>query len=52
MVLRQGGKISDIELQPLPSKFLVSWKGIDNDWNSFRSFIVNGVTNSEKTLIQ
>src|ERR687887_2274921 len=40
-LLKQGGKISGVELEPLPSKFLDSWKRIDNDWNSYRSFVMN-----------
>jgi signal transduction histidine kinase len=41
MVLRQGGIISGIELKPLPSKFLDSWKRIDRDWNRYKSFIID-----------
>ncbi len=39
MVLKEGGKIAGIELKPLPSKFLDSWKIINNDWNHFKTFI-------------
>ena len=39
MVLRDGGKTSNVELGPLSSKFLDSWQIINNDWNRFRSFI-------------
>ena len=39
LVLRDGGKTSNIELKPLSSKFLDSWKIINNDWNRFRIFI-------------
>jgi signal transduction histidine kinase len=39
MVLRDGGKTSNIELGPLSSKFLDSWQIINNDWNKFRNFI-------------
>ena len=39
LVLRDGGKTSNIELRPLSSKFLDSWKMINNDWNRFRNFI-------------
>jgi hypothetical protein len=52
MVLRQGGKIGNIELEPLSSNFLGSWKRIDNDWNSYKSFLMNRVVNPEKTLLQ
>ena len=43
LVLRQGGITGNIELKPLPSNFLDYWKRIDNDWNSYRSFIMNMV---------
>jgi signal transduction histidine kinase len=52
LLLRQGGKIGDIQLEPLPSTILDSWKRIDNDWNGYRSFIMTKVVNSEKTLLQ
>jgi signal transduction histidine kinase len=39
LVLKDGGKTSNIELRPLSSKFLDSWKIINNDWNKFRNFI-------------
>ncbi len=41
MVLRDGGKTSNVELTPLPSKFSDSWKIINNDWNRFRIFITS-----------
>jgi signal transduction histidine kinase len=40
LVLREGGKTSNnIELKPLPSNFLDSWKIINNDWSTFKTFI-------------
>jgi signal transduction histidine kinase len=39
MVLRDGGKTSNIELKPLSSKLLDSWRIINNDWNRLRNFI-------------
>ena len=39
MLLKEGGKIAGIELKPLPSNFLDSWKIINNDWVSFKTFI-------------
>ena len=46
--LKQGGKISDIELKPLPSEFSGSWDIINKKWQSFKAFINNNiiVTNS------
>ena len=43
LVLRDGGKTSNIELKPLSSKFLDSWKIINNDWNRFRIFITSEI---------
>ena len=43
LVLRDGGKTSNIELKPLSSKFLDSWRIINNDWNRFRIFITSEI---------
>ena len=43
LVLRDGGKTSNVELKPLSSKFLDSWKIINNDWNRFRNFITHEI---------
>ena len=40
LVLRDGGKISNIQLKPLSSKYLDSWKIINNNWNRFTMFII------------
>jgi signal transduction histidine kinase len=39
LALRDGGKTSNIELEPLPSKYLDSWKIINNNWNRLTTFI-------------
>jgi signal transduction histidine kinase len=39
LALRDGGKTSNVELEPLPSKYLDSWKLINNDWNRLATFI-------------
>jgi signal transduction histidine kinase len=40
LVLREGGKTSNnIELKPLPSNFIDSWKIINNDWSRLKTFI-------------
>jgi len=44
LILREGGKTSNnIELKPLPSNFLDSWKIINNDWGRFKTFITDKV---------
>jgi len=39
LALRDGGKSSNVELEPLPSKYLDSWKMINNNWNRLTTFI-------------
>jgi signal transduction histidine kinase len=39
LALRDGGKTSNVELEPLPSKYLESWKIINNNWNRLTTFI-------------
>src|SRR5919198_3370244 len=46
--LKQGGKISDIELKPLPSEFSGSWDIINKKWQSLKAFINNEIINSSK----
>ena len=43
LVLRDGGKTSNIELKPLSSKFLDSWRIINNDWDRFKIFITSEI---------
>jgi signal transduction histidine kinase len=47
--LKQGGKISDIELKPLPSEFSGSWDIINKKWQSFNAFINNKIINSSSS---
>src|SRR5215469_6228516 len=39
LTLRDGGKTSNVELEPLPSEYLESWKTINNNWNRLMTFI-------------
>ena len=43
LILREGGRLAGIELKPLPSNFLDSWKIINNDWGRFKTFITDKV---------
>ena len=43
LVLRDGGKTSNIELKPLSSKFLDSWRIINNNWDRFKIFIISEI---------
>jgi signal transduction histidine kinase len=40
LALRDGANTSIVELKPLSSKYLNSWKIIDNNWNRFITFII------------
>ena len=39
LALRDGRKTSNVELGPLPSKYLDSWKTINNNWNRLTTVI-------------
>jgi hypothetical protein len=41
LTLRQGGKISDIDLKPLPSQFLDDWNTIYQKWVSLKTTLTN-----------
>ena len=44
-ILRGGGKIADIELKPLSSKFSDSWMMINNKWTDYKAYIIDRVVN-------
>jgi signal transduction histidine kinase len=50
-ILREGGKIADIALKPLPSKFLNSWRMINNRWTDYKAFIIDRVVNPKHELL-
>jgi signal transduction histidine kinase len=43
LTLKQGGMISDIDLRPLPSKFLEDWNTIYQEWVSLKTILTNTV---------
>src|SRR5215467_10824190 len=43
LALRYGGKTSNVELEPLPSKYLDSWRMINNNWNRLMTFITYNI---------
>jgi signal transduction histidine kinase len=43
LTLKQGGMISEIDLRPLPSKFLEDWNRIYLEWVSLKAILTNGV---------
>ena len=42
-VLKQGGKISGIELESLSSEFSNLWNTINREWQSYKEFISNNI---------
>jgi signal transduction histidine kinase len=43
LTLKQGGMISDIDLRPLPSRFLENWNTIYQGWVSLKAILTNTV---------
>jgi nitrate/nitrite-specific signal transduction histidine kinase len=43
LALREGGKISDITLKPLPSEFLDSWNTVYQNWVSLKTTLINSI---------
>ena len=41
VTLKQGGKISGIDLKPLPSNLLALWNSVDNNWSIYRTYLTN-----------
>ena len=43
LTLKQGGKISDIDLKPLPQNLLGLWNSVENNWNTYKTYLTNKV---------
>lgn len=43
MTLKQGGRISGIDLRPLPSGLLDMWKAIDQNWNDYKTSVTQEI---------
>jgi signal transduction histidine kinase len=43
MTLKQGGKISGVDLKPLPSNLLPLWNNVDGRWNNYKTYVTNTV---------
>ena len=50
LILRQGGMISDTNLQPLPSEFLDDWNIIYQKWVSLKTILTNDLTKSSEKI--
>jgi signal transduction histidine kinase len=43
MTLKQGGRISGIDLRPLPLGLLDRWKAIDQNWNDYKTSVTQEI---------
>ena len=43
ITLKQGGMISGIDLKPLPSAFLDMWKTIVQNWNAYKTSVIQSM---------
>jgi signal transduction histidine kinase len=43
ITLKQGGMISGVDLKPLPSVFLDMWKTIVQNWNDYKTSVIQNV---------
>jgi signal transduction histidine kinase len=43
LALREGGKVSDVDLKPLPSEFLDNWNIIYQKWVSLKTTLTNNI---------
>jgi signal transduction histidine kinase len=43
LALREGGKVSDVDLKPLPSEFLDNWNTIYQKWVSLKTIITENI---------
>jgi nitrate/nitrite-specific signal transduction histidine kinase len=41
ITLKQGEKISSVDLKPLPSNLLRLWNSVDNKWNIYKTYVTN-----------
>jgi len=49
LTLKQGGKISDIELKPLPDEFSNDWDNIYQKWILLKTTLTNNILNASQT---
>ncbi len=49
LTLKQGGKISDIELKPLPDEFSNDWDNIYQKWILLKSTLTNNILKESQT---
>ena len=49
LTLKNGGKISDIELKPLPSEFSNDWDNVYQKWISLKTILSNNILKESQT---
>ncbi len=49
LTLKQGGKISDIELKPLPDQFSNDWDNIYQKWDGLKTTLTNNILKESQT---
>ncbi len=49
LTLKQGGKISDIELKPLPDQFSNDWDNIYQKWEGLKTTLTNNILKESQT---
>ena len=49
MTLKNGGKITDIELKPLPSEFFNDWNNVYQKWILLKTIISNNIFKESQT---
>ena len=52
LVLKQGGKISGIEINPLSSEFSSLWDTINKEWQGFKGYINENIINRNQWLAE
>jgi signal transduction histidine kinase len=52
LVLKQGGTISGIEIDPLSSEFSSALDTINRDWQNYKMFISNNILNPDQRLLE
>jgi signal transduction histidine kinase len=43
LALKQGEKISGLDIKPLPSNLLPLWNSVDGRWNIFKTYVANKI---------
>jgi Histidine kinase-, DNA gyrase B-, and HSP90-like ATPase len=43
LTLKQGGKIYYIDVKPLPQNLLGLWNSVENNWNTYKTYLTNKV---------